>query len=180
MKKMMLRLGIIGCFFGMCIFINTMLKNNTYFNSGMVGILFMFLFMVLLFRTLRRISSDRPKAYYPSHVDEMDGHEFEYFCGDLLEENNFYDIRVTKGSGDQGVDILASKDGIKYAIQCKCYSKNVGNDAVQQVFAGKTFYQCHVGAVITNQYFTKSAHELAQRSGVLLWDRDYLMQLMES
>lgn len=81
-------------------------------------------------------------------------------------------VEVTKGSGDQGIDILAFKDGIKYGIQCKCYSSNIGNKAVQEAFAGKTFYGCHVAAVLTNQYFTKSAQELAEKNGVLLWDRD--------
>lgn len=110
--------------------------------------------------------------------DEMEGHEFEYFCGDILGKSGFTEIEVTKGSGDQGIDIIAYKDDIKYGIQCKCYSQNIGNKAVQEAFAGKTFYGCHIAAVLTNQYFTKSAHELAQKNGVLLWDRDRLEQFI--
>ena len=54
-----------------------------------------------------------------SSIDGMEGHDFEYFCADLLRLNGFIEVNVTKGSGDQGVDILAVKDGIKYAVQCK-------------------------------------------------------------
>ena len=38
----------------------------------------------------------------------MDGHEFEYFCGDLLKKNEFSNVEVTRGSGDQGIDIIAN------------------------------------------------------------------------
>ncbi len=58
--------------------------------------------------------------------DDMEGHEFERYCAELLEENGFQEVEVTKGSGDYGVDILAEKDGITYAIQCKRYTGPVG------------------------------------------------------
>jgi len=112
--------------------------------------------------------------------DNMEGHEFERYCADILKRNDFENVSVTQGSGDQGIDIIAFKDGIKYGIQCKCYSSAIGNKAVQEVFAGKTFYQCHVGIVLTNNYFTSSAIELAQRNGVVLWDRNKLLQMVQN
>lgn len=113
-------------------------------------------------------------THYNNKYDYMDGHDFEYFCADLLQKNGFSNVEVTRGSGDQGIDIIAYKEGVKYGIQCKCYSQNIGNKAVQEAFAGKAFYDCHVAAVLTNQYFTRSAKELAEHNGVLLWDRDKL------
>lgn len=109
----------------------------------------------------------------------MEGHDFEFFCAELLKKNGFLDVEVTKGSGDQGIDIIAFKEGIKYGIQCKCYSSDIGNKAVQEAFSGKTFYHCHVASVLTNRYFTASAKELAESNGILLWDRDYLNNLLE-
>lgn len=107
-------------------------------------------------------------------IDNMEGHEFEYWCADLLRKTGFLNVEVTPGSGDQGVDILAEKSGIKYAIQCKCYSKDLGNTPIQEVEAGRIFYGCHVGVVMTNRYFTQGAKNLAEKTGTLLWDRDYL------
>ena len=109
----------------------------------------------------------------------MEGHEFEFFCASLLRKNGYEQINVTRGSGDQGIDIICYRDGIKYGIQCKCYSADIGNKAVQEVFAGKAFYECHIGIVLTNQYFTKSAIELAKKNGIILWDRKKLMELIE-
>lgn len=112
--------------------------------------------------------------------DVMDGHEFEHFCASILEKNGFESIDVTKGSGDQGIDIVAIKEDVKYGIQCKCHSSDIGNKAVQEAIAGKKFYDCHVGVVLTNQYFTKSAKELAKKTGILLWDRAYLEKLIKN
>lgn len=120
-----------------------------------------------------------PEPQIPIY-DTMEGHDFEYYCADLLKNNGFYNVNVTQGSGDQGIDVLAEKGGVKYGIQCKCYSKDIGNKAVQEAFAGKTFYHCHVAAVLTNRYFTRSAKELASINQVLLWDRDQLEKFIKN
>lgn len=113
-----------------------------------------------------------------TNVDRMEGHEFEYFCAELLKRCGFEEVKVTRGSGDQGVDILAVKEDIRYAIQCKNYSTPLGNKPIQEVYAGKTFYKCHVGVVMTNTTFTKSACELADSVGIILWDKERLDKMM--
>lgn len=123
---------------------------------------------------------DNDESDVVSFVDGMEGHEFEYFCANLLEQNGFSDVNVTKGSGDQGVDILATKASIKYAIQCKNYITPLSNTPIQEVTAGKMFYNCHVGVVMTNSTFTPKAQELAQATGVLLWDREVLRDMIEN
>ncbi len=112
--------------------------------------------------------------------DNLEGLEFEYWCANLLRENGFVNVEVTKASGDQGVDILAEKNEIKYAIQCKCYSTDLGNSPVQEIYAGKSMYRCQVGAVMTNSHFTSGAKELAEATGVLLWDREKLIQMLSN
>lgn len=110
----------------------------------------------------------------------MTGENFEKYCANLLSKNGFTNIHLTKASGDQGVDIIATKDYVKYAIQCKCYSTAVGNRAVQEVYAGKNFYNAHIAVVMTNQSFTESARELAQKNNVLLWDKTVLNNLLSN
>lgn len=113
-------------------------------------------------------------------IDGVDGHQFETLCASILRGNGFTNVEVTKGSGDQGIDILATKDYVKYGIQCKCYSSDIGNKAVQEAHAGKTFYGCNVAVVMTNRHFTPSAVELAGQTGVVLWDRDKLLSMAEA
>lgn len=107
-------------------------------------------------------------------IDGLDGLAFEYWSAELLRQLGCTEVEVTKASGDQGVDILAQSGGVTYAIQCKRYASNLNNSSVQEVYAGKQMYQRDVGAVITNQYFTDSAKELAESTGILLWDRDWI------
>lgn len=121
---------------------------------------------------LPQIKSELQKA------EKMEGHEFEYWCADLLRKSGFLDVQVTRGSGDHGVDIVATKDGIRYAIQCKCYSSPLGNSPVQEVNTGKVMYNCHVGVVMTNSSFTSGAIELANKAGVLLWGRDKIEEMI--
>lgn len=120
------------------------------------------------------------KKYTLEEVDKMDGHLFERFCSLLLLECGYERTEVTPGSGDQGIDVIAYKEGIKYGIQCKCYSADIGNKAVQEAYSGREFYGCHLGVVITNRFFTGSAQELATRNRILLWDRNYLIGLMKN
>lgn len=112
-------------------------------------------------------------------VDKMDGHRFEYWCADLLRKIGFQNVNVTPGSGDQGVDILAENKGVKYAVQCKCYARDLGNEPIQEVEAGRVFYDCHVGVVMTNRHFTKGAKALAGKTGTLLWDRDFIFKAIK-
>lgn len=108
----------------------------------------------------------------------INGFEFESLMKTVLENNGFKDVEVTKSSGDFGVDIIALKDQIKYAIQCKKYSSPVGISAVQEVIGSKSLYDCHVAVVLTNNTFTSSAKVLAEKNNVLLWDRAKLIELL--
>lgn len=117
------------------------------------------------------------RGRYLKRFDEMDGHDFEYYCAGLLEKHGFCEVEVTRGSGDYGVDILAQKEGVTYAVQCKRYNGPVGVKAVQEAYAGRDYYDRMVGCVLTNQYFTKAAVEAAQKLKILLWDGGYLEEL---
>ena len=113
------------------------------------------------------------------NFDYMDGYEFETFCSDILVKLGYTNVTVTQSSADQGIDVLAEKDGVRFAIQCKHYSGTVGNKAVQEAYAGCKFYDCHVPVVMTNSHFTDSAKQLAEKNNVLLWDRDVLLSYIE-
>lgn len=104
--------------------------------------------------------------------DNMTGRDFEIFSEELLKANGFEKIKVTQSSSDYGADVVAYKDDVKYAIQCKKYSSPVGISAIQEVLGSKSMYDCHVAVVMTNNTFTSAAIELAQKNNVLLWDRE--------
>ena len=109
----------------------------------------------------------------------LDGPEFEAYVALVLRDNGFKHVELTAGSGDQGVDILAERNGRRYAIQCKNYEGAVGNFAVQEAYAGAQYYGCEIAAVICPGTFTRAARELAASTGVLLWDEKKLSRMMK-
>ena len=118
--------------------------------------------------------------YRNVEYDSMSGIEFESFCAYVLSKNNFKSVKTTPASGDHGIDILAEKDGISYAIQCKCYSSDIGNSAVQQAHTGKSLYHKDIAVVLTNRYFTSQAIEEANTLGIKLWDRNKLEEMLQN
>lgn len=106
-------------------------------------------------------------------IDSMSGDEFEHVVCRLFQAMG-YSARVTKQSGDQGIDVVAKRGIEIIGIQAKCYSSTVGNSAVQEAVAGRAYYGCNKSMVITNSTFTSSAVNLAFSNDVVLWDRDML------
>ena len=139
-----------------------------------IVVLVLAVFVIVALLILRAVRRRRP-----GDMDLMEGHEFEYYCADLLRRAGFLEVEVTRGSGDYGVDILAERDGVTYAVQCKRYDGPVGVKAVQEAYAGRDYYDRMVGAVMTNQYFTRPAVEVARKLKILLWDRGYLESMLE-
>lgn len=115
------------------------------------------------------------KRFMRKDFDNMEGWEFEEFCGNVLRRNGFEKVTVTSRSGDFGIDVIAYKDNVKYGIQCKRYEGAVGWHAVEEARAGAEYWRCQRAVVLTNSTFTKQALEGAGRIGVELWDRDWLI-----
>jgi HJR/Mrr/RecB family endonuclease len=101
---------------------------------------------------------------------KMTGLDFETYVARVLQHNGFESIRGTPVTGDQGADLIATKDGKKIIVQAKRYEGTVGNKAVQEVLSAVAFYGGDQGWVITNSTFTTSAKQLAQRTGIILVD----------
>lgn len=115
-----------------------------------------------------------------ARIDGMEGHAFEYWCAQLLKDSDFYNVEVTKGSNDDGVDVIAFKDGKRWGFQCKRYNSSLGKPSVQQICTGLKPYNCQVGVVMTSNYFTKGAIVLAETNGIRLWDRNKIIELLNN
>lgn len=106
-------------------------------------------------------------------IDEMPGIEFEEFVAAQLRTVGF-GVTHTASTGDYGVDLIATKDGTRMAVQCKRQAKAVGVAAVQQVVAGALHHGCDQTVVVTNQAFTKAARRLATTHRCRLVGREQL------
>ena len=108
----------------------------------------------------------------------MNGIDYENYIKNRIEEEGFL-VKPTPVTGDQGVDLIVHTSSGKVAIQCKYYSSKVGNQAVQEVNAGKEFYNCSYAAVVSNKSYTPAAKKLAYSLGVYLCNENSLLSLLK-
>ena len=100
--------------------------------------------------------------FFGVNFGKMNGYEFEEYAAGYLKRNGYSKVTVTKASRDFGVDLIAKKHRTTYAVQCKLYQGKVGNSAVQEAVAGKSYYDCDEAIVITNSVFYPGAIALAE------------------
>jgi len=113
-----------------------------------------------------------------SDIEGMTGIEYEEYCALVLTKSG-WTVSGTPGSGDQGVDLIATSGNKRVCIQCKRYSKPVGNGAVQEVVAGMAHWNGTHAVVVSNAGFTKAAQKLAESTGVFLVNDIELNNLKE-
>lgn len=102
------------------------------------------------------------------------GKDYECYIESLLSKGGL-NVKRTPETGDQGVDLIVNFNNESFAIQCKYYSKPVGNKAVQEIAAGSKFYNCDYAIVVSNQTYTLSAKKLAKNLNVFLLNEDSLV-----
>lgn len=104
------------------------------------------------------------------NVDELSPIEYEKYVADYMKGKGYSKVRVTKGSGDYGADVLMEdNEKRKICVQCKRYQNPVGYKAVQEIYAAKGYYKCDEAWVCSTHGFTKNAQEGAKRLGVKLY-----------
>jgi restriction system protein len=99
--------------------------------------------------------------------DGMTGAEFELYCAGLLRHAG-WQAALSPAGPDQGADIVAEKNGLRIVLQCKLYSRPVGNRAVQEASAARAHAGARLAAVVSNAAYTRAAQELAASNTVLL------------
>jgi restriction system protein len=91
-----------------------------------------------------------------------------------------YTVQHLGGSGDQGGDLVANKDGERLLIQAKCYQDwKVGNAAVQQVVGAIKYHDCHKTVVVTTSTtFTPAAIALARANSTDHISKERLTEML--
>jgi HJR/Mrr/RecB family endonuclease len=66
------------------------------------------------------------------------------------------------------IRVVAEKGRFRVVLQCKLYTRPVGNKSVQEAAAGRAHEGADYGIVVSNASYTKAAEQLAITNGVLL------------
>ena len=116
-------------------------------------------------------------SFNENKFSSLSGTEFENLLIKLFESIN-YVVEHPGSVGDQGGDLILNKDGERILIQAKCYTNNIGNQAVQQAVAAKKYYDCGRAMVIGTADFTREAVDLARANNVELMKKKQLQELL--
>ncbi len=112
-------------------------------------------------------------------IDTMSGLEFENLLHAHFKKLG-YTSKVTKASHDFGADLILKSKTDTIVIQAKRYNEKVNLSAVQEILGALHYYNATKGYVITNSFFRPSAIKLANASGIILWNRWQLLDLIKA
>ncbi|MDI6809164.1 MAG: restriction endonuclease [Candidatus Eisenbacteria bacterium] len=132
---------------------------------------------VELSRFEKNLANNAFQASQTESLDSASGVEFERFLKTLFEGMG-YSVRQTKSTGDQGADLIVTRQGERTVVQAKRHQNKVTNKAIQEAVAAIKHYRADRGMVVTTSEFTRSAVELANSNAIELIDRRKLEELV--
>lgn len=129
-------------------------KNYDYFNNLVLyGSLFFYLYWNI--RVFIRHCHLRHQENYWWHLD---GWQFEEEVATVFRRKGFK-VKITKKTGDGGVDIVLSKHGENIAVQCKHYSSPVRPEPVRALWGCLTDFEATKAVLVASSGVTKVAKD---------------------
>ncbi len=105
------------------------------------------------------------KDQFAKKIIAADPFQFEELCTTILLENG-WNAKTTKKVGDEGADIVATKDKVKVVFQCKMYTRKITESAVLDAIRGRMAYSADEAYVIGfRDNFTDKARKWAENDG---------------
>ncbi|MEZ2715440.1 restriction endonuclease [Niallia circulans] len=150
---------------------------ENYFGIFILMAFFYSLYIIYSYKEQKKYEERLSQANI-NEIDSMSGIEFEEYL-EVLFKKLGYKVKRTKASNDYGADLILNGES-RIAIQAKRYNKTVGVKAIQEVNSARQYYNTTYAWVITNNYFSSNAINLANVTNVKLVDRDELVDLILS
>jgi restriction system protein len=108
----------------------------------------------------------------------LDGYAFERATAEVLNKHRF-NARVTPGSGDGGVDIQVTRNGLRGVVQCKAHVACVGPHVVRDLYGVIHHLRADFGIIVSRGGFTRGAIEFARDKPIHFLDTDDLIAMQE-
>ena len=112
----------------------------------------------------------------------IDDREFRNYVVSLLPKLGYElisidDVRISDGDIENNNDILARKDGRRYAIQTYL-NQDITFDEVNEAILDKLFEHTSYALIITNKCIDKDVKEKAKERNLVLIDREDLIKVI--
>ena len=109
----------------------------------------------------------------------LTGHEFESEVNNLFQKKGL-NTKLTKGSGDKGIDIVILEDDGGTIVQCKNHKNPISPSTVRELYGVMTSENSNKGILINTGGFTKGVYEFVEGKPIELWDINKIIQMNES
>ena len=113
-------------------------------------------------------------------IRSLNWRDFESYVAEACRRQGF-SVKETGGGGaDGGVDIVVSKEGKDYFVQCKQWRKDTVKVMQVRELAGVVKTKgAQGGILITSGRFTPDARQFAKEAGIVLIDGEGLLHFLE-
>lgn len=107
------------------------------------------------------------------------GVEFEESLAQLYS-NLGYAVEITKGSGDEGVDLFLQKDEKVIVVQCKGHEKPIGVGAIRDLYGAMIHFEANSAVLACPSGFTIGVERFATDKPIQLISATDLVKMVES
>lgn len=128
----------------------------------------------------RGLIADVAQARSADALDGMNWREFELLVGQAFRQRGYRVIETGGGGPDGGVDLVLTKGGEKFLVQCKQWKAyKVGVDVVRALFGVMAARGSTGGFVVTSGRFTTDARDFARGRNIELIDGPRLFAMIQ-
>lgn len=114
-------------------------------------------------------------------INKLNDREFEFWSGDLLKIMGYKNIKVTKGVGDGGKDVICWRNNEKYYCEVKHFNikHKVGRPYLNKLVGSGIGDNVKNYIFITSSYFTEESKEYAKKVNMILIDRSDIYRILK-
>lgn len=184
-KEFNYKVGV-GCIFSIILFvvISVLIGLNFIFAFSIFIILSILIFLGYYFNKKAKIDEEElMNNWFGSKkkindLYQLHPTEFEIFIAELYSRLG-YKTQRTKTSGDEGIDVIAEKDGKKYVIQVKKSSKPIGSPVIQKLYGSMAHAFADYAICVSLAGYTTQARRFAENKLIELLDGNDLIDLIK-
>lgn len=130
-------------------------------------------------RNRRRLLSQTTTSTAVNALDTMSWQQFELLVGEGFRQQGYAVTETGAAGPDGGVDLVLSKDGERFLVQCKQWKAfKVGVTVVRELYGIMAARGAAGGFVVTSGRFTEEATRFADGRNIRLIDGPALLRLI--
>lgn len=123
------------------------------------------------------LKKERQRTY--EYWSTIDPYQFEHEIAILFKKHGFI-VEVTKGSGDQGIDIKLLKGGKRGIVQCKRFKSKVSPSTARELYGAIKHGNYHFGFIVCPSSFSKSTFEFTKTKPITLIGLERIIKMSEN